>query len=1154
MASEPRCGAPEAPSPPSDDSHPPAERPTAPFGLGELERAVQAVEPAALFVLPRILRRVIKQDCRLTGFAVRVPHRKSYVIAREPLLEIVDLAELGLVTDAVLPPQVILLPQPDPSRLAELTAGEALSRYWRLLVHARVHAVLQRRVTEGRLDAAAVRRRIHRIGETEFDEIRTVLRQEGFLLPPRNDETAYVEFAAVYVELKHFAPSSLPRCFPSIEDFGRIDGLLAEDLDAAALVSATRPPGAPDPVDHCPLSDREEWPAEPGVEEPPPAAVRRTPSERKHRIWMRRAQREAELGNVVGSAIYRARAERWAPPRLAEQARTLVHNDVERLARRLHAALDLGEPSPQPWHRALLTLVRGTPDGIWTVEARLLYDLQKVCVDNEREISTVDVVEWALSLGRRPIRRALPTQRDVLTSKHLRSAARRLAAVRLTDPQRQQLGAMLRAAAQRVEARLRGQFRPLITDALDEVGLTPQNVPERVAQKKLVEELLDKIVERGFLAIGDLRDALSGNNLKLPDFAPSADLLRGDPLLRADRRLSVSLDGVYRPGEFYMRWLQRLSSFGFGTRFGRFLTRYATVPFGGAYLVLAGLYHLIEEASGVELPLRTPLNVILLGLLLLGLMHWGQFRGVVWQGLKALYRFGRGLLIDLPQWVLNLPWLRGIIDSRWFRWPYRFVLKPLAWTALVWWIFPLTGTPWQISAGRGLVLFLTINLLLNSRWGRSCEEMVTDWLVQSWQRYGLRLITGLFYLVVDAFRTLLENFERVLYTVDEWLRFRSGESRLTLAGKAVLATVWFAVVYVIRFCVNLLLEPQINPIKHFPVVTVAHKLLLPAYKPFGEWLAGYMEAGFAVALATVIIWCIPGIFGFLVWELKENWRLYRANRRTQLGPIMIGSHGEGMSRLLKVGFHSGTLPKRFAKLRRAERKARASGNWQAARKHLQALRHVELSLRRYVERELLELLAQSKGWDGVAASVGEIRLGAHCVRIGLHCPSLSSRPLRIALEVQSGWLLARVMPPGWADALLPQQRGVLGNALVGLYKTAGVEVLSEQVAAAFPPPVPAFAMSPRGLVVWPDAALAVEMVYALQNGALLVPQLVMGTPRRWLPALERSQVAFREVPVPWQRWVEVWQQDQSGRGEPDEILPEVPILPAADETEVAERY
>ena len=45
--------------------------------------------------------------------------------------------------------------------------------------------------------------------------------------------------------------------------------------------------------------------------------------------------------------------------------------------------------------------------------------------------------------------------------------------------------------------------------------------------------------------------------------------------------------------------------------------------------------------------------------------------------------------------------------------------------------------------------------------------------------------------------------------------------------KGVLGTVWFAVAYVLRIYVNLLIEPTVNPVKHFPVVTVAAKLILP---------------------------------------------------------------------------------------------------------------------------------------------------------------------------------------------------------------------------------------------------------------------------------------------------------------------------------------
>ena len=88
----------------------------------------------------------------------------------------------------------------------------------------------------------------------------------------------------------------------------------------------------------------------------------------------------------------------------------------------------------------------------------------------------------------------------------------------------------------------------------------------------------------------------------------SVNLCVGDRLIRANRRFAQDLDGIYHRGEIYLRWLQRLSSTAFGTYVGRFLTRYLILPFGGAYVALEGLHHVVElfhhspegEAAGVR--------------------------------------------------------------------------------------------------------------------------------------------------------------------------------------------------------------------------------------------------------------------------------------------------------------------------------------------------------------------------------------------------------------------------------------------------------------------------------------------------------------------------------------------------------------------------
>src|SRR6185295_11077346 len=98
----------------------------------------------------------------------------------------------------------------------------------------------------------------------------------------------------------------------------------------------------------------------------------------------------------------------------------------------------------------------------------------------------------------------------------------------------------------------------------------------------------------------------------------------------------------------------------------------------------------------------------------------------------------------------------------------------------------------------------------------------------AWERFALVVIVDLFHWIMQIFEQILERFDRLLYEMDEWLRFRGGQGRGTLVMKALLDLGWSFFAYIARFGINLLVEPQINPIKHFPVVTVSHKLILPS--------------------------------------------------------------------------------------------------------------------------------------------------------------------------------------------------------------------------------------------------------------------------------------------------------------------------------------
>ena len=1107
-----------------------------PLTLVELQARIRAVEPGATLVAPRLLRRVIRQHRHLPTLRWNVPHRRSYTLDRDALLEIVDAEELDLAHAARLPERVTLLERPGLDVLEYGDAEETLLRCWRLLFHSRIHAALDERIAEGRLERADIWPRIHRLGCVAFDEIRNVLAQEALLFPDHDDRDAYVEFAAVYLELAYFAPSLLPRCFPGLTDAAAVRALLDEDVDAEEVFRRSQPRGAPRPIDRFEGSEVDQLALPPESQEFEFGAAARPPSEPTYRRLMLKAEEVERHGNVVRAALLAVRAERCAPRKLAGKARATARRALGRLIHRLQQALEAPTPDPQPWEEALWALLRQTPRGIWTAEARLLYDLQKVCVDAEREVSTVDVVEWALTLGKRPIRRPLPSQRDVLMAKHLESAAQRLSAVRLPEQLRRQLTALVRAERERAEERIRAHFRPQINQALDEVGLAPANLPERVSRRKLVEELLDRVTERSHLTLGDMRDALSRSQLKLPDVAGPGELWRGDQLLQADRRLAAALDGVYRRGEFYLRWMQRLSSLAFGTPLGRYFTLFLAVPFGGAFVLLAGIEHFAEPlarhltaAPHPNLGLKHPLSVLFWGLFILGLIHHAGFRRGVWRVTKTGFHAARVALIDAPRWLLRSELVRQVLRSRLVALGTRFALKPALATVVLW----LIGVPGARSPGGLAVWFLATAAAINSRAGRNVEEMCVDALARLWHRVGLRIITGLFYLIVDVFKALLERTEQLLYTVDEWLRFRSGEGRTVYVTKAVLGAVWFYVTYLVRFVVTLLVEPQINPIKHFPVVTVSHKLLFPLIPHFAGVLSYTVERGLAITLATLIIWCIPGIFGFLVWELKENWRLYAANRSPTLRPTVIGRHGETMLRLLRPGFHSGSIPKAYAKLRRAERRARRNGNWHPVRRHLRCLQHLELDLRRFVERDFLALLDECPAWGVPTPTLARLELTTNRIQIALECPPVDAAAMEIAFEYKSGWMLTDTPEPGWSVRLADAQRRVFAVALNGLYKLAAVELLRPTIEAQFPSPMPPYDVVADRLVVWSDANLTRLASYPLRTPGPLRPSLASGSGADRFPILDRRQTLFAETAILWADWVVDVDAACQGRGAVD---------------------
>ena len=1076
-------------------------------------------EVGAVLVDERPLRRAIKRHRRLRGLGLQVPHAECDLLPHAELARLVEDHQLHVDLAALPEPAVAFcgsragLEQRDEQ--AELAA-------WRAIFHARVHAAFDARLATGKLTPAVVRERIGRIGQTEFDEIRFVLRQADRLLPPVDETTTYIEFAALYLELAAFAPHALARTFPALDDAARALATIALDVDRDALLAAARPPGAP------------ELPAAiaPPVEPPTARAAIATRRDPRARAAADRARRN---GNLARAALLAARGDDAAASR----------RDLEQLVARLSRALGGAELASLV--DALAPLAERARVGRslhYTRGTRLLYDLQAACVIGEREAKVVDIFSWAASLGERPIVRPLPATREVRIAKRLHAALAKLADCGLVGAPREQLSEALHEVIRRAERNVRGALRPALEAALDGVGLAPTNLPERVAYRKLVDELLDQAVAIGRLSLGHLRDAISHNELKLPDLR-ARQLVDGDQLLRADRALARSLDGVYRRGEVYLRGLQKLSSVLFGTPVGRVLTLYALIPVLGAFVAVEGAQHIVGPlchiAFGAELHIATRGAFVGVGVFLFLLLHAPPFRRGLLVGLHLAARALRLLLYDLPRAVWQLPFVRSFRDSRFA----RLVVVPALPAALV-----AAWLGWPVA----LAVFAVVELVVNSRIGRLVEETIADWIVRSGRHLARRIVPGIVKYVLELFAELIELLDRGIYRVDEWLRFKTGQSRVTLVVKGAVTPIWQLVTYFLRLYVNLFVEPVVNPIKHFPVVTVAAKVMVPFYstliRNIRHPLSRVVGRTLAGSAAAFTVFVIPGFAGFLVWELKENWKLYRASRPELVTPIAIGHHGESMIGLMKPAFHSGTIPKLYAKLRRAAWK----GDERGVAKHREALHHVEEAIARFAERELVALLAEAAGLIDLA--VLEVAIASNRVTIELGCASVSPERATIAFEEQSGWLVASLRQRGWIDGAGSspavsaadgrrgsidgagsspavsaaegrrgsidgdERRRVIENALVGFYKRAGVDLVREQLEQVLGRTP--YDVCDEGLVMWPGGGYETEVIYDLRSRDL--PVVVRGPrPAAPPPSLAGRHALFGREPLEWRAWISAWE-------------------------------
>jgi hypothetical protein len=689
---------------------------------------------------------------------------------------------------------------------------------------------------------------------------------------------------------------------------------------------------------------------------------------------------------------------------VAQRLRALQRDLVVTLINNLAVTWRLNPSSIRIFETWIQRLLQEPDAAQWSSRpSRLLDDLERMVLEGRTAYYRLQPAAWLWSRGQKFLRLGLPFQGPLKALRALNAARTRLNQLPWSGAEVAYFSTPLQTLGERMSQRLRLPLLPRLSQLLDAVGFLPADHAQRVARNLLQEQLVEIILRRWHLRFTDLRDAVSRNELRLPD-SGWRDLVLGDRLAHFDRKARVALPGIYQPGEFYLKGLQQLSAPLFGSAPGRSITRFLLLPFGIAFISLEALAYLLSLIPMTQgtVPIVNMGSVFGVGAGLLIAQYTDQGRRTV----AALGRGFQWLLSAMYQGLLRLlRWRRmaGWLRHAWVRNLFRYLLEPLLINLVL--TLPLIGIAGRFVPDiEGLPAFLLIlgfilgAFLRNSRAGRQIVDDLMTQLINFWRQVRHTLAIGLVRWVMDLFDWLMHSVEQGLHRVDEAVSHHYGEGRGVMTMKAVIGPLWRVLSYFIHFYAAVLVEPQINPIKHFPVVTVSHKLMLPFLPALTMTLLAFLDSVLpqfiSLPLVTVTILLLPGLFGFLAWELRENWKLYDANHPDRIQPARFGPAGETLYTLLRRGFHSGALPKAFAGLRAviAQENEQQCSIPQALRRAEAQLNRILESVQTFVNRELVFALVERSREAGRPVAAKIVHLEA----------ATASLVVRIALEPCGG--------------------------------------------------------------------------------------------------------------------------------------------------------
>jgi hypothetical protein len=161
--------------------------------------------------------------------------------------------------------------------------------------------------------------------------------------------------------------------------------------------------------------------------------------------------------------------------------------------------------------------------------------------------------------------------------------------------------------------------------------------------------------------------------------------------------------------------------------------------------------------------------------------------------------------------------------------------------------------------------------------------------------------------------------------------------------------------------------------------------------------------------------------------------------------------------------------------------------------------------------------------------VGEVELAATRIRFELCCPAIGQEAAMITFDQRDGVIIASIEDSGWMRSLPAMQAELLRVALLGFYKLAAVDMISENIRTPFD-------IRRRHLVLWPDGNFEHELVHDLSDAPPEIQKLL-----------------FNRVELPWSLWRRVWDaQTPSEIAElTGQILPDVEVLPAGCERSIS---